>query len=148
MTYAQRNDHFGARHFVKEDLPRIRYANPTIDIKVNKLPKVPGESWEPKMELKLRGGQTKTINLDGKWSTSIFEELMSIAGGEHWQEWKKERLAQGLPAIEGLENAKFQEKLAEQRLSGQPSPVRRGKTAEADPLANLRTKTGAAAILP
>ncbi|KZT24717.1 hypothetical protein NEOLEDRAFT_1027597, partial [Neolentinus lepideus HHB14362 ss-1] len=96
MTYAQRNDHFGARHFVKEDLPRIRYANPTIDIKVNKLPKIPGESWEPKMELKLRGGQTKTINLDGKWSTSIFEELMSIAGGEHWQEWKKERLAQGL----------------------------------------------------
>ncbi|TFK47918.1 hypothetical protein OE88DRAFT_1685060 [Heliocybe sulcata] len=148
MTYAQRNDHFGARHFVKDDLPRIRYANPALDITVNKLPKLPGDDWEPKMELNMRGGQTTTISMGGKWSTSIFEELMNAAGGEPWQQWKKERLAQGLPVVEGLEGAKYQERLAEQRLLEQPAPSRRSNADEADPFANLRTKTGAAAVLP
>ncbi|EPQ61398.1 hypothetical protein GLOTRDRAFT_29854 [Gloeophyllum trabeum ATCC 11539] len=148
LTYALRNDDFGARHFVKESLPRIRYANPAMDIKVNKLPKGPEDKWEPTMELQLRGGQTKTLNLAGKWSTSIFEELMNTAGGESWEEWKKERQAKGLPIIEGLEAAKFQEKMREQRLSEQPTRPRKAKSEEVDPLANLQTKTGAAAILP
>lgn len=41
------------RHFVKEDLPRIRYANPTIDIEVNKPLKTKEETWRPEMVVEL-----------------------------------------------------------------------------------------------
>lgn len=73
LTLAFRNDHFGARcalrsslrgsakllccarrHFVKEDLPRIRYVNPTVDIQVNKIPKTPEEVWQPEMAIEFR----------------------------------------------------------------------------------------------
>jgi small subunit ribosomal protein S25 len=56
LTYAARNNHWGARcaallclraevvvdvhisrHFVKQDLPRIQYANPNVNITVNKV---------------------------------------------------------------------------------------------------------------
>lgn len=67
LTLAARNDHFGARcefdrmsglqleadvgdrHFVKEDLPRIRYANPNIDIEVKRVPKSLGDTWRPEI---------------------------------------------------------------------------------------------------
>lgn len=42
------------RHFVKEDLPRIRYANPDLNIKVTKLRKTPEERWDPEMQVELR----------------------------------------------------------------------------------------------
>ena len=69
LTLAQRNDHFGARydpqpnaqtahrthlsysHFLKEEMPRIRYANPKIDIRVHKLPKTMEEAWKPELIL-------------------------------------------------------------------------------------------------
>ena len=76
LTYAKRNDHFGARcvrrssndpvafslyvhsdalhcvsvgnyrHFVNDELPRIQYANPTIAIEVNKVPKFEADTWQ------------------------------------------------------------------------------------------------------
>ena len=69
LTLAFQNDHFGARcaftslresmcltivissHFVKEQLPRIQYANPTLDIQVEKVRKTAQEAWRPQMEL-------------------------------------------------------------------------------------------------
>jgi hypothetical protein len=38
-------------HFLKEDLPRIRYANPKIDIQVNKLVKMKEDAWQPELVL-------------------------------------------------------------------------------------------------
>ena len=38
-------------HFLKDDLPRIRYANPKIEIQVNKLVKIKEETWPPKLVL-------------------------------------------------------------------------------------------------
>jgi small subunit ribosomal protein S25 len=40
-----------SRHFVKEQLPRIRYANPTLDIQVEKARKAANEVWRPEMEI-------------------------------------------------------------------------------------------------
>ena len=78
LTLAFRNDHFGARyvglpavalshlaahahrlsmhcrHFVKEDLRRIRFVNPNMDIQVNKIPKSPEEKWPPEMQVEFR----------------------------------------------------------------------------------------------
>ena len=67
LTYAARNDHMGARclsissplqktrpdtstqrrHFVKDELPRIRWANPLLEIAVNRVPKTRQEAWAP-----------------------------------------------------------------------------------------------------
>jgi hypothetical protein len=85
LTYAPRNDHFGARcvchfpnslvvavlcaycnvlydasvanyrHFVKEELPRIRYANPTIAIEVSKVPKTEADTWQSSLWMEFGG---------------------------------------------------------------------------------------------
>lgn len=39
-------------HFLKEELPRIRWANPTLDIEVEKVPKTIKEAWKPELELR------------------------------------------------------------------------------------------------
>ncbi|KAI9065772.1 hypothetical protein FKP32DRAFT_1708564 [Trametes sanguinea] len=95
LTYAYRNDHFGARHFVKEDLPRIRYANPTVDIHVEKKLKTKEETWNPEMVVELKNGTTHKLDIGGKWSTAIFNELMEISAGPWWQKWKRERATAG-----------------------------------------------------
>ena len=38
---------------MKEDLPRIRYANPAIDIFVDKKLKTKEETWDPEMVVEL-----------------------------------------------------------------------------------------------
>lgn len=67
LTLASRNDHFGARcapcpsrvrfieqnfrHFLKEQLPRIRFANPNLEIHVRKFSKRPKDEWRPELEV-------------------------------------------------------------------------------------------------
>jgi len=38
-----------ARHFVKEELRRIRYANPQLAVEVNKLPKKVQDDLKPEL---------------------------------------------------------------------------------------------------
>ncbi|KAF8238685.1 hypothetical protein L208DRAFT_1240979 [Tricholoma matsutake] len=104
LTLAFQNDHFGARHFVKEQLPRIRYANPTLDIQVEKLRKTPQDTWRPEMELHFTNGSQKTLDMHEKWSTTILKELMELAGGDPWRQWKVESASAGLPLVPGEEN--------------------------------------------
>jgi len=138
---------------VKEELPRIQYANPALKIEVNKVVE-PREDWQPEIVLELQNGSRKTLNMAGKWSTTIFQELMNTAGGAPWTRWKEERQANGLPVVEGAEIADLMERrLGEKRLLDSLSPRRpkkeKGDTEpNPDPFENLRTKTGAAAILP
>ncbi|KAK0463892.1 uncharacterized protein EV420DRAFT_1520602 [Desarmillaria tabescens] len=96
ISLAYRNDHFGARHFVKEQLPRIRFANPNLDIQ--------SEAWRPEIELVFEDGKQKTLDLHEKWSTTIVKELMDTAGTEGWTRWKTNALASGLPIVPGEEN--------------------------------------------
>ncbi|KAH9964641.1 hypothetical protein BC827DRAFT_1265890 [Russula dissimulans] len=100
LTLAQRNDHFGARHFLKEDLPRIRYANPKIDIHVNKLVKTKDETYHPELVLEFSDGRKQRLYLHNKWSSTIFQELMDTAGGNSWTRWKAERSEAGLPVVD------------------------------------------------
>lgn len=39
------------RHFVDDSLPRIRWANPNLDIIVRKANKTPQEQWKAEMEV-------------------------------------------------------------------------------------------------
>ena len=52
LTLAYSNDHWGARHFVKDDLPRIRHHNPDIEIDITKWRKEKNEHWRPELEVK------------------------------------------------------------------------------------------------
>ncbi|KAF7437365.1 hypothetical protein PC9H_004204 [Pleurotus ostreatus] len=105
LTLASKNDHFGARHFLKEELPRIRWANPTLDIEVEKVPKTIKEAWKPELELRFTNGQAQTLDLHGKWSTTIVRELMDTAGARSWFAWKEESAATDSPLLRGEERA-------------------------------------------
>jgi len=104
LTLAARNDHFGARHFLKEQLPRIRFANPDLDIQVRKMTKGIKDEWRPELELSFRDGQTQTLNLHGKWSTAIVRELMDSVATPSWERWKAEAARAGVPLIPGAEH--------------------------------------------
>ncbi|KAI1790489.1 hypothetical protein LXA43DRAFT_1095438 [Ganoderma leucocontextum] len=95
LTYAYRNDHFGARHFVKEDLPRIQYANPAADIRVNKLPRTKLDTWKPEIVVETKNGTTHKLDVEGKWSSAIYTELMDLTAGSWWQKWKQQQATGG-----------------------------------------------------
>ncbi|KAL0576882.1 hypothetical protein V5O48_005089 [Marasmius crinis-equi] len=103
LSYAYRNDHWGARHFAKEQLPKLRYANPALKIEVEKVLKRPEEQWRPEIELQLEDGSRKTIDMHNKWSTSIVKELMELAGGDPWRRWKATASKNGQPLVPGEE---------------------------------------------
>jgi hypothetical protein len=103
------------RYFVKEELPRIRYANPHLEIEVDKLnPSSPSHrTRDPSMVLEFSkyrpffafanliqvdpaNGPSKILPLSQKWSTQIVTDLMSIAGSPFiWSKWVEERTARG-----------------------------------------------------
>ncbi|KAJ7158945.1 hypothetical protein C8R46DRAFT_907265, partial [Mycena filopes] len=103
LTLAARNDHFGARHFLKEQLPRIRFANPDMQIHVRRMTKRPYEEWRPELQISFRDGNTETLNLHSKWSTAIVRELMDLAGAPSWLRWKAEAARTGVPLVPGAE---------------------------------------------
>jgi len=101
LSYAFGNDHFGARHFVRQNLPKIRFDNPNLEIEVERVKKTEQERWRPEMELEFENGKTTTLNLHNKWSTTILKELMTIAGGDPWKKHVATSIAAGLPPIFG-----------------------------------------------
>ncbi|CAA7267683.1 unnamed protein product [Cyclocybe aegerita] len=101
VSYAFRNDHFGARHFVKKDLPRIRWANPELDIDVKRPHKEVNERWKPELIVTFDQGLPVSFSLQDKHSSTILKELMNAAGGEPWAAYVRSRKAAGLPIIEG-----------------------------------------------
>jgi len=88
LTYAKRNDHFGARcvrrsfndlvafslyphsdnyrHFAKEELPRIQYANPTIAIEVSKVPKSEADTWQSSLFMEFGKSLLASIPITGR----------------------------------------------------------------------------------
>ena len=46
-------------------------------------------------------GNTTTLNLDNKWSSTILKELMNIAGGDPWKKYVATSAAAGLPPVSG-----------------------------------------------
>ncbi|KAJ7178651.1 hypothetical protein C8R43DRAFT_974119 [Mycena crocata] len=166
LTLATRNDHFGARHFLKEQLPRIRYANPELDIQIRKVPKKPGHEWRPELQLSFPDGKSRTLNLHGKWSTAIVRELMDSSGSPAWARWKAEAARAGLPLVPGEEHAEnVEEETAVPRYSldqwqanhpprkvrrrGEPSRKRgTAKTSKAEPTKRKKDANEVAAAAP
>jgi hypothetical protein len=86
------------------------------------------------------GGQTRTIDLDGKWSTNIFEDLMDLAGGPVWENWKAMHPSERRPVVPVVrhpaKNTENSEKKTED-LGPEPvmrtRPERKAKKAEPIP---------------
>ena len=97
---------------MKEELPRISYANPKLSISVSKIFKTPQEDWKAEMDVLFRtrtviilkhieylmhiffiteNGEKKSIDMTKKWSTAILEELMDMAGRDSWRRHDEEK---------------------------------------------------------
>ncbi|PAV21701.1 hypothetical protein PNOK_0165800 [Pyrrhoderma noxium] len=86
LSCATKNEHFGARHFIKEELPRIQYANPELKINVKMIENPPirwGELWRSEMQLEFKNGISKKLEMTSKHSISILEELKSQSPRTH-----------------------------------------------------------------
>jgi len=107
---------------VKEDLPRIRFANPDLSIEVRKFCKVKDEQWSPTIEvvgtssvflqgylsreinlfpIHIENENTTTVDLHQKHSSTILKELMSVAGGDPWKAHVEHSEKNGLPIVPG-----------------------------------------------
>ncbi|KAG6820136.1 hypothetical protein H0H93_005011 [Arthromyces matolae] len=152
LSLAFRNDHFGARHFVKEQLPRIRWANPNLQIQVETWRKTKDEEWRPEMELTFDNGTAQSIDMHEKWSSAILKELMDVAGGEHWKQWKREALSAGKPIVPGEENEtkviKRTRKTTLPTLDEFRTRAKSTATSTETPIPDSLPKTGVAAALP
>ncbi|KAG8999871.1 hypothetical protein FRB94_005864 [Tulasnella sp. JGI-2019a] len=82
LTLANRNAHYGARHFLKEDLPRIAYANPNLSVQITRKEHKREEPWAPEIMVELSDGTTKTVDMTQKHSSAILNELLEIQGLE------------------------------------------------------------------
>ncbi|KAI5991086.1 hypothetical protein F5J12DRAFT_727417 [Pisolithus orientalis] len=130
-----KDEHVGARHFVKDELPRIRWANPALDIQVDEVTR---GIARPEMEVEYENGATKTIDMSHKWSTAITKELMDIAGGDAWKAYRAAAMKAGHPLLPGEDR---------ERVVAASRAVRRDSSAEMLGAPD-RPRTGAAAILP
>lgn len=161
-----KDEHVGARHFVKEELPRIRWTNPALDIQVVKVgartrerqgeqqDEVMKEVVRPTMEVEYENGTIKTIDMSNKWSTTITKELMDIAGGDAWKAYRTAALKAGHPLLPGEERERMVAAgRGAQRDSATGKSRREGereKEARVQEMLSApdRPKMGAAAILP
>lgn len=177
LTLAARNDHFAARHFIKEELPRIRYANPRLEISVEKKEKKEGEAWPATIELaygmynifrqtverdsscvSVADGATETHALTESVATDILTRVLDAGAGDGWKRWKETRAAQGLPPLDPpvvLPPPPPKTKYGRPALSLSQKPARKVLGTEevsevegSSPAKPDFTKTGAAMVLP
>ncbi|KAJ1310796.1 hypothetical protein OPQ81_009316 [Rhizoctonia solani] len=81
LDLAPKNGHWGARHFLKDDLPRIAYANPDVTYQVNKFRQFTREDpWKPSLQLEFADGTKHDIEVDGKRSEEIMKDCIIILG--------------------------------------------------------------------
>ncbi|KAG8739293.1 hypothetical protein FRC12_016376 [Ceratobasidium sp. 428] len=82
LKLAPRNGHWGARHFLKDDLPRIAYSNPHVTYRVSKCqPLTIERPWAPSLQLEFNDGTKHDVEVDGRLSGDIMKEVLRVAGG-------------------------------------------------------------------
>ncbi|KAI8325667.1 hypothetical protein GQ54DRAFT_191332 [Martensiomyces pterosporus] len=72
LTLSQRTRASGARHFWREHLRRLQYANPNLPIVVN----YPREPCMPKLEIKFANAATDSLSVAGLPSDEICRRLL------------------------------------------------------------------------
>ncbi|KAG0350926.1 hypothetical protein BC939DRAFT_529708 [Gamsiella multidivaricata] len=74
LTFSRRSDNAGARYFLRENMPRLQYNNPTIQFEVNKVQE-PGVS--PELIIEFANNDTKKISCSRIKSSQICKEFLS-----------------------------------------------------------------------
>ncbi|KAJ1935554.1 hypothetical protein EC988_008450, partial [Linderina pennispora] len=72
LTLSQRTRASGARHFWREHLRRIQFANPALPITVN----YPREPCPPKLDIQFANASVETISVSGMKSEDICKKLL------------------------------------------------------------------------
>ncbi|KDR68665.1 hypothetical protein GALMADRAFT_256438 [Galerina marginata CBS 339.88] len=137
LSLASQNDHFGARHFVKEDLPRIRWVNPNLDIEVQREQKKANEHWRTEMEVEFDNGIVQKVDMQDKRSTTILKELMDVAGGDPWKRHVVESQKSGMPVLSA---EREKENLSGKTLPTLQEYLKQNPTKKAEHTKNSRTK--------
>ncbi|KAI9469478.1 hypothetical protein LPJ78_000287 [Coemansia sp. RSA 989] len=75
LTLSQRTRAPGARHFWRENLRRIQYANPTLPIVVN----FPRKPCQPSLEIKFTNAESTSFSLSQLSSEDICKRLLEKA---------------------------------------------------------------------
>lgn len=75
LTLSQRTRASGARHFWREHLRRIQYANPTLAIDVN----YPREPCQPKLEIKFDNANIDSFSVANMHSDEIYKAFLQRA---------------------------------------------------------------------
>ncbi|CAO3633810.1 unnamed protein product [Mucor hiemalis] len=78
LTFASKgkNESAGARHFLQENLPRIRYNNPNVEYEVNK---VLDTSIKPTIAVHFANGGSKVIEIPRVQSNVIVDKVFAAA---------------------------------------------------------------------
>ena len=71
------------RHFVKEELPRIRYSNPTLAIEVDKFPKTEADTWQSSLVMEFGEPLLLHFSLPMEYSTG-FSQMMGQRNLLQW----------------------------------------------------------------
>ncbi|KAJ2721568.1 hypothetical protein GGI07_003859 [Coemansia sp. Benny D115] len=72
LTLSQRTRAPGARHFWRENLRRIQYANPALPIEVN----YPREPCAPKLDIHFSDATTESLKISGLRSEEICKQFL------------------------------------------------------------------------
>ncbi|KAJ2549098.1 hypothetical protein EV175_004574 [Coemansia sp. RSA 1933] len=72
LTLSQRTRASGARHFWREHLRRLQYANPELPIQVD----FPREPCAPKLEIKFADSPADTLSIAGMRSDDICKQFL------------------------------------------------------------------------
>ncbi|KAJ1665445.1 hypothetical protein IW140_003414 [Coemansia sp. RSA 1813] len=75
LTLSQRTRASGARHFWREHLRRLQYANPALPIQVN----YPREPCLPKLEIKFADAAVDSFSISGMRSDDICKQFLDRA---------------------------------------------------------------------
>ncbi|KII94449.1 hypothetical protein PLICRDRAFT_101265 [Plicaturopsis crispa FD-325 SS-3] len=99
LKYSPNYDHFGARRFVKDELPKIQWANPNVGIEIERKRWSKEDPWRPEIRLTYDNGNEQVVDMGMKRSSAILKELMDAAGDSEWKRWHADSVAQGHASV-------------------------------------------------
>ncbi|KAI8979199.1 hypothetical protein BDF20DRAFT_820283 [Mycotypha africana] len=74
LAFKGKNESAGARHFLKENLPRIQYNNPTVKYEVFKKA---DPTTKPTISIHFTNGGSKTIEIPRVYSETIVDQVFN-----------------------------------------------------------------------
>ncbi|KAF9432572.1 hypothetical protein BGZ76_010605 [Entomortierella beljakovae] len=75
LMFSRKSDNAGARHFLRENMPRIQYNNPAIQFEVKKVQEA---GVAPELTVEFANSEIKKIPCSRIQSSEICKQLLSV----------------------------------------------------------------------